>query len=292
MSTPSPDPAVSHFGRGGMRRFSFTTATELQLPEPARVLLEQSGAPLQVAPYFTAADPSDALTLGVFAGHQGLPRPSAGQSAWLRLGTDKLAQLCVDASGCVRAVALHPAGEDMFVNSDVAAFNACLTSLDRWLPVIAASSGLQDAAEAFRQLNADLRHTDEDAFAERESWWSRVLDDVRHTLNFPFSAAVEYVDDHGAKQIITEATGPGRAHPEELLRQCLSDADVAPSQVRRVYCELEPCMMPGHYCAVWMQKVFPQAQFTHSFDYGESADSREAGLKDLITHAAQQARRR
>ncbi|MBJ6641468.1 hypothetical protein H4K36_33250 [Streptomyces sp. DHE7-1] len=62
-----------------------------------------------------------------------------------------------------------------------------------------------------------------------------------------------------------------------------------PEQVRRVYCELEPCMMPGHYCAAWLQAVLPHAEFTHSFDYGDTAESREEGLKELITHAARQA---
>lgn len=87
--------------------------------------------------------------------------------------------------------------------------------------MIATSAGLSVAAAAFRELNAELRHIDEPAFQERESWWPRILDDVRHTLNFPFSAPFEYVDDAGSKQIVTEATGPGRAHPEELLWQRL-----------------------------------------------------------------------
>ncbi|MEK8145707.1 nucleic acid/nucleotide deaminase domain-containing protein [Streptomyces sp. M10(2022)] len=109
---------------------------------------------------------------------------------------------------------------------------------------------------------------------------------------FPLSASFEYVDEAGAKQIVTEATGPGRLHPEEIIWQKLSAEGVTAAQVRRVYCELEPCMMPGHYCASWMQQTFPHAEFSHSFDYGETADSREAGLKALIMHAAEQARRR
>ncbi|RYJ31480.1 hypothetical protein CU044_0490 [Streptomyces sp. L-9-10] len=49
--------------------------------------------------------------------------------------------------------------------------------------------------------------------------------------------------------------------------------------------------MPGHYCAVWLHATFPTAEFTHSFDYGDTAESREEGLKALITYAAEQARR-
>jgi hypothetical protein len=180
--------------------------------------------------------------------------------------------------------------DDMLVSSSVARLTSALTALDLRLPVIAASTGLSVAAAAFRETNAEIRHIDELAFQERESWWPRILDDVRHTLNFPFSSAFEYLDDAGNKQIATEATGPGRAHPEELLWRRLKEQGVAPAQVRRVYCELEPCMMPGHYCAVWLRDTFPQAEFTHSFDYGSDAASREEGLKQLITHAARQAR--
>jgi hypothetical protein len=274
-----------------MRRFSVSGVYGVRLPESALEALEGSGVPVQVAPYFTAAGASDALTLGIFAGHHGLPAPPTEQKEWLRVGTDGLAHLCVRADGAVQAVFLEHDEDDMFVSSDLAAFNHGLVALDRRMPVIAASSGLPVAAAAFRELHAELRQIDPAAFEERESWWPRVLDDVRHTLNFPFSAAFEYLDDAGDRQIATEATGPGRAHPEELVWQRLSGEGVAPERVRRVHCELEPCMMPGHYCAVWLQQRFPHAEFTHSFDYGSDADSREEGLKELITFAAQQAGR-
>ncbi|MFG2356792.1 nucleic acid/nucleotide deaminase domain-containing protein [Streptomyces sp. NPDC048521] len=285
-----PDPSVAHFGADGMRRFTMSGSYGIELPEAARETLTGTGVPLHVAPYFTAAGDTDGPTLGTAAGHDGLRAP-AGQENWLRIGTDPLAHLCVRPDGAVQAVFPQLEEDDMFVSSGVPAFNASLAALDRRLPVIAASTSLPVAAAAFRELNAELRLIDADAFAERESWWPRVLDDVRHTLNFPFSAAFEYVDAAGGKQIVTDATGPGRAHPEELVWQRLRAEGVAPEQVRRVYCELEPCVMPGHYCAVWLQATFPHAEFTHSFDYGSTAESREEGLKELITYAAKQAGR-
>jgi hypothetical protein len=290
MSEQAPDPSTAHFGPEGMRRFTVPGSYGVRLPDQARETLEHAGVPLHVAPYFTAAADTDGLTLGVHAGHHGLRAPG-GLDDWLRIGTDRLAQLCVRPDGAVQAVFLEQEEDDLFVSSGVAAFNASLAALDRRLPVIAASTSLPVAAASFRELNAELRQIDADAFAERESWWPRVLDDVRHTLNFPFSSAFEYVDASGAKQIVTDMTGPGRAHPEELIWQRLRAEGVAPEQVRRVYCELEPCMMPGHYCAVWLQAAFPHAEFTHSFDYGSTAESREEGLKELITHAAEQAGR-
>jgi hypothetical protein len=149
--------------------------------------LSSVGVPLLVAPYFRAAGETDGLTLGLTAGHHGL-RAHPGQADWLRLGTDGLAHLCVRPDGAVQAVFLEGEEDDLFVSSGVAESNVSLSALDRRMPVIAASTSLPVAAAAFRELNAELRQLDADAFAERESWWPRVLDDVRHTLNVPFSS--------------------------------------------------------------------------------------------------------
>lgn len=289
MSEPARDAALDHFGPEGMRRYRLSGTHGIRVPDSARQYLELSGVPLNVSPYFLASAPTAGAALGVFAGHQGLTRPSAEMADWLRIGADGLAHLCVRPDGAVQAVFLSDEdGHNMLVSSSVSRFASSLAALDRKLPVIAASTGLSVAAAAFRELNAELRNIDGSAFQERESWWPRVLDDVRHTLNFPFSSAFEYIDNSGTKQIATEATGPGRAHPEELLWQRLQEQGVEPDQVRRVYCELEPCMMPGHYCAVWLHQTFARAEFTHSFDYGTGAESREEGLKQLITYAARQ----
>ncbi|WP_372349545.1 SUKH-4 family immunity protein [Streptomyces sp. KL116D] len=290
MSEHVPDPSVVHFGPDGLRRIDVPGSYAAGLDEVSRRLLRDVGVPLHVAPYFTAAGETDGPTLGMFTGHRGVVMQDE-RANWVRLGTDRLAHLCLRPDGDVRAVFLARPEPDMFVSSDVQAFTLSLAVLDRRLPVIAASTSLPGAAAAFRELNAELRQIDPDAFEDRESWWPRVLDDVRHTLNFPFSAAFEYVDGAGDKQIVTGATGPGKAHPEELLWARLVAEGVRPEQVRRVYCELEPCMMPGHYCAVWLQGRFPDAEFTHSFDYGQTAESRDGGLTELMTYSAQQAGR-
>ncbi|MGW6236845.1 nucleic acid/nucleotide deaminase domain-containing protein [Streptomyces sp. NPDC055094] len=286
-----PEPLVQHFGRDGMRRVGRGSLLGAELPETARTYLEETGIPQSVAPYFQAPEAAEGTTLGVVAVRLGLPQPPRGLETWPRIASDGLAHLCVRPDGAVQAVVLEDVAEDMFVNTDLSTLGASLLALDRALPVIAASSGPVDAAATFRELNAELRRVDPAAFAERESWWPRVLDDVRHTLNFPFSAAFEYIDEAGKEKVVTEATGPGLPHPEERIWRRLSADGVDPSRVRRVYCELEPCLMPGHYCAVWLHTTFPTAEFTHSFDYGDTAESREEGLKALITYAAEQARR-
>ncbi|MEU5402880.1 nucleic acid/nucleotide deaminase domain-containing protein [Streptomyces sp. NPDC005963] len=295
MPSPVPehrDELVLHFGRAGVRRFERASLLGADLPAAARELLEGTGVPTNVAPYFRAPGVEDPVALGVVAARSSQPQPHAMFKNWPRIGGDGLAHLCVRPDGAVQAVLLEPVTDDMFVNTDVSALNASLTALDRAQPLIAAATGLTEAATVFRELMTELRRIDAAAFADREAWWPRVLDDVRHTLNFPYSAAFEYVDASGVKQVVTEATGPGLPHPEEIIWRQLSGKGVQPDQVRRIYCELEPCLMPGHYCAVWMQGVFPQAQFTHGHDYGDTAESREEGFKELIARTAERARGR
>ncbi|MFD7232140.1 nucleic acid/nucleotide deaminase domain-containing protein [Streptomyces sp. NPDC059881] len=294
MPSPTPesrDELVQHFGREGLRRFTRARLSGARLPEAAAVLLEEIGVPVVVPPYFHVPLEDEPVALGFVAARSGGPRPHVEMEMWPRIGFDGLAHLCVRPDGAVQAVLLNGVADDMFVNTDVSTLSASLMALDRAQQLITVASGLEEAAVAFRDLLAELRRIDAAALEERESWWPRVLDDVRHTLNFPFSAAFEYVDSAGAKQVITESTGPGRPHPEEVVWDRLAREGVEPRQVRRVYCELEPCLMPGHYCAVWMQETFPQAEFTHSFDYGVTAESREEGFKGLVVHAAEQARR-
>ncbi|MFP8962065.1 SUKH-4 family immunity protein [Streptomyces nanhaiensis] len=286
------DQVSEHFGADGMRRFSTAALYGATVPADTARALEETGVPVAVGPYFRASAVSEAVRLGVYASHHRLDAPPPELEGWVRLADDRGAQLCVRPDGAVQAVFLSEAVPDMFVNTGVEVLNRSLTALDLALPRIAAADGMEGSAAVFRELNAELRELDPAAFAERESWWPRVLDDVRHTLNFPFSAAFEFTSAGGQKEIVTDRTGPGRLHPEERIWQRLSSSGVTPGRVTRVYCELEPCLMPGHYCAVWMQELFPHAEFTHSFDYGQSAESREEGFRQLIVHAAEQARGR
>jgi hypothetical protein len=286
------DPVSDHFGADGLRRFSPSVLQGAQLPDDALRVLVDRGVPVVAGPYFRASALSDAAPLGAFASHHERPAPPRELESWLRLGDDKGAELCARPDGAVQAVVLSGVVPDMYVNGSVDLLNRSLVALDLALPRIAAADGMERAVTVFRALYEELQELDPSAFADRESWWPRVLDDVRHTLNFPFSAAFEFRTDNGQTEIVTDRTGPGRLHPEERVWQRLSSSGVPPEAVTRVYCELEPCLMPGHYCAVWLQDLFPHAEFTHSFDLGETAASREEGFKQLIVYAAEQARGR
>ncbi|MGW9067974.1 nucleic acid/nucleotide deaminase domain-containing protein [Streptomyces yangpuensis] len=292
-SGPSDHPSelIAHFGPDGLRQFDKVSLVGTRLPAAAQAWLQGTGLPKSVSPYFTATPEGEPVRLEAAAARSEEPRPHELMRAWPRIGSDGLAHLCIRPDGAVQGVILGTAADDMFVNTEVSTFGASLMALDRALPLIATAPAFSQAAEIFRGLNTQLREIDAAAFAERESWWPRVLDDIRHTLNFPFSAAFEYADAAGTKHVETAATSPGAPHPEEIIWRRLTQGGVEPRQVIRIYCELEPCIMPGHYCAVWLQRMFPEAKFTHSYDYGDTAESREEGLKQLITHAARESRR-
>ncbi|KOV22873.1 hypothetical protein ADK60_24355 [Streptomyces sp. XY431] len=266
---------LAHFGPRGLRALPIAPAGPLRHP----------GLPLQVGPYFRAAEEHDPLSVGECAAAVGAD--AGPMAAQLRIGTDGGAELYFAPDRSVRAVLLGAEPLDLPVSGSVAAFAAGLLLLDRLLPAVAEVDRPDLALAAYRELRQGLLAADPTAFDDREGWWPRVLDDLRRPLNIDSSAAFEVVDEHGAKRIVSEVGGPGLLHPEEALWHRLRAEGVEAEQVVRVYCELEPCMMPGHYCARWLAREFPQAEFTHSFDYGDTAESRESGIKALMISVAE-----
>lgn len=104
-TTPPQDPSTRHFGPEGMRRFTAPDTYAAGTPAATREFLTRTGVPLHVVPYFTAAREDDALTLGVFAAHHGVTIPD-DIAGLVRLGTDRLGQICVGPDGTVRALFL------------------------------------------------------------------------------------------------------------------------------------------------------------------------------------------
>lgn len=248
-------------------------------------MLVGTGLPVQVGAYFvaTAGEP---LGLAEYAATIGFPGEDPASARWCRLGSDGGAEICVDPAGAVQAVFVVADEQPMRVNSSVAAFVASLLALDQYLALLM-SPGDQDPPEVFRGLRGRLLEIDRAALQDPEAWWSRVLEQIRHAMSFPFSAAFEYADSRGEKHIVTEQAQVGFPHPERVLWYRLSGEGVEPEQVTRVYTELEPCFLPGNYCAMWLTR-FENAEFTHSFDYGETAREREEGFLELMRHAARQ----
>lgn len=243
--------------------------------------------PRQVGPYFTTA-PEDPVPLGDFAAATGRRVARAECGHWARLGGDGGYELCADGEGTVRAVLLDFDEDDRFVSSSAEAFAAGLAELGRSLRVILGTDQPRAAASAFDRLAERLRAADPEAFAGDERWWPLVLEDIRDTASAENRAAFEYADPAEGKRIVTRS-GAIALHPEERLWSDLRAAGVGPEQVLRVHTDLEPCFLPGHYCSMWLAQVFPHAEMTHSFPYGETAASRAEGVRQLREYAERSA---
>lgn len=241
--------------------------------------------PLHVGPYFTTAA-DDPVVLREFAERAGRRVVEPHTREWARIGTDGGAEICADQEGAVHAVFLALTEPARFVNASTDAFTRSLDTLDRALGAILAADSPAAASTTFRELEERLRQFDPEAFAGRENWWPLVLDDIRDTAGTERYSAFEILAGQGEKQILTQSGGIG-IHPEEKLWQSLRAAGVEPEQVLRIHTDLEACFMPGHYCSLWLGEVFPDAQLSHSFPYGESAASRAEGIRLLRESAAE-----
>jgi hypothetical protein len=275
----SPDRFTERFGDAGLRHFTEATAGNLfDAPSAVRQIIGKA-VPLQVGPYFHTAT-ADPVQLGDHADLVGESVPEPDQQLWARLGSDSGYEIAVGPDGAVQAVLLGFNEPLRYVNSSPAAFAEGLLELDMALGAITGTDEPAEASAAFRRLEERLHATDPQAFAEREMWWPLVLDDIRDTASAEWYAAMEVVDADGEKKIFTQSGGIC-LHPEERLWSSLHAAGVQPEQVVRIHTDLEACFMPGHYCSMWMAGLFPDATLTHTFPYGESADSRAEGLRQL-----------
>ncbi|NEB00484.1 nucleic acid/nucleotide deaminase domain-containing protein [Streptomyces sp. SID13726] len=268
----------------GVRRFA-EQSTGDDTPASLR-RLSDIAVPVQAGPYFVTA-PDDAVRLQEFAEAAGREVVDESCRDWARLGSDHGFEICADHEGVVRAVLLDWAEEFRFVNSTPEAFAESLVLLDRALTEILGTGVPDEAAAEHAQLEQRLRTLDPPAFEGRENWWPLVLDDIRDTASAEWFTAFEIVDGQGEKQIITQAGEIG-VHPEERLWSRLRAAGVEPEQVLRIHTELQACFLPGHYCSLWLGQTFPDARLTHNFPYGETAESRAEGIRQLIEAAERQ----
>ncbi|WP_329120718.1 nucleic acid/nucleotide deaminase domain-containing protein [Streptomyces sp. NBC_01465] len=241
--------------------------------------------PFRAGPYFSTRT-DDPATLGAYAESVGRQVVREECEGWLRLGSDGGYELCVDPNNTVKAVLLDFEETDRFVNSSPEAFRYGLLELRRTLEAILSTDDPQTASRAFDRLSESLRAQDPGAFGDREDWWPLVLDDIRDTASAPNYAAFEYIGPDGTKQILTQSGAIGE-HPEERLWSTLHAAGVPADRVQRIHTDLQPCFLPGHYCSLWLAEIFPDAQMTHTFPYGETAASRAEGIRRLNESAVQ-----
>jgi RHS repeat-associated protein len=93
-------------------------------------------------------------------------------------------------------------------------------------------------------------------------------------------SVIEFQTENGLNTI-TAASTRGVGHAERIAGASLQELGIQPSAVTRVYSELQPCNLPGGYCASFLQRTFPNAPVTWSFEYGMTIESRQAGLGAL-----------
>ena len=94
------------------------------------------------------------------------------------------------------------------------------------------------------------------------------------------TSVFEYNNGKGL-ETITRFSERGVGHAERIAGRDLAAAGIQPSEVTRIYSELEPCNVPGGYCGAWISRTFPNAGVTWSFEYGIEAASRAAGVAAL-----------
>ncbi|MFD8479269.1 nucleic acid/nucleotide deaminase domain-containing protein [Kitasatospora sp. NPDC059673] len=286
MTTELTQRLLDRFGPAGLYRPGPAALAGTAASAGTVALLTGAGLPLQVGPYF-AAEPGQPLRLGDWARGVGLSADGRPEADWVRLGNDRGAELCVDGGGRVWAVYLAFQGPSVPVNSSLGAFLDSLCDLDENLRALAAAERPEEVFQLFSAAEGRLRGTDLRAFESDEQWWPRVLEDIRHTRGVPGYAAFKVRGKDGEPQIIT-ADGSLALHAEEALWHRLSAGGLDPDDVVEVYTELQACTMPGHYCAMWMARAFPNAEFTHSYDYGDTAAERDAGIRELAAALTEQ----
>ena len=97
-------------------------------------------------------------------------------------------------------------------------------------------------------------------------------------------AVFEYRANDGRLRTIirfSKSFTPGGGHAERIIGRELDMMGVKPSQVTRIYSELEPCgNLPGGFCKRFLQENYPQSPVSWSFEYGDY-ESRRRGLEGL-----------
>jgi len=101
-----------------------------------------------------------------------------------------------------------------------------------------------------------------------------------HNISFGKNVAVfEYIDDEGQTSVVIKESRFFGGHAERLIAKELESQGVNPSQVTRIYSELEPCSLPFNQCKNFIARTYPEAEVTYSFEYGDTPESRKAGNK-------------
>ncbi|MFC7220741.1 SUKH-4 family immunity protein, partial [Streptomyces polyrhachis] len=104
------------------------------------------------------------------------------------------------------------------------------------------------------------------------------------TVGPGYLAVLRYRTADGTEQQVMRRSAPGTPHPEWQILHELRSMNVPPQQVLELHTELEPCDLPGAYCARMIRETWPQARLSHTAAYGRDHASRRQGMRHLIEH--------
>jgi hypothetical protein len=83
-----------------------------------------------------------------------------------------------------------------------------------------------------------------------------------------------------------ELPGSPKGHAEIRALKILRRWGIEPEWVRQIYTDLEPCNLPGSYCARQLRTTYPKLDRVYfAYEYGDTAESRRAGIRALESSA-------
>ncbi|MFJ1473709.1 nucleic acid/nucleotide deaminase domain-containing protein [Capnocytophaga cynodegmi] len=91
---------------------------------------------------------------------------------------------------------------------------------------------------------------------------------IDNKINRGNVAVFEYIDNFGnIKLMFGESKGIFKPHAEKAVWNSLQEIGILPEQITKIYSELKPCMSPGRYCSNFINKTFPNAEVSYTFEY-------------------------
>ena len=118
----------------------------------------------------------------------------------------------------------------------------------------------------------------------------RIDNNAWHSGNI---AVFEYKDNKGRVQHLVQSTlDTTKKHAERLALERLEAEGIPRGNVKRIYSELEPCEVESggfkrEGCKAMLQKYYPSAKVTYSYDYkGRGADTRLGRAASIEQRAA------
>jgi hypothetical protein len=158
---------TNFWGRDNLARWSEASLREVAIPDSSKSFLIEVGMPLR-------ADWT--LRFDVQAN-----QVARGPNGTHCVGFDDVVPICIDDRGQVMAVEEKVGGGVSYINSSIERFGECLVLYQRYrISVLAASE--HEAQNLVSTTENQLRNADPTAFADPNSWWPAIVEQMGHGL--------------------------------------------------------------------------------------------------------------